>query len=213
MNPTSESESDAISVTVVGGRKKQKKNVTLKKHKSGNKVLAAWREHVKSVASAEGMTYGKDTMKLAKTGKYGKQWAQIKSSINSKKGGVGPNGTPSPVDESANKVIEEPAGEESGDQNAAAAASEINAASSELNAAASDIDAGESELNAAASEEGSAGVDDVVTAQAVTPGDDSLPEATGTAQEVYGGRRKRSTKKHKGKKIRKSRKYRKSRKH
>ncbi len=53
-----------------------------------DQILKAWRQHVKSVASRENMKYGKETMKKAKTGKYGEEWDKIKQSIGKvKKGG------------------------------------------------------------------------------------------------------------------------------
>jgi hypothetical protein len=73
----------------LGGSRRHKKNMKAKTHKKkGNKVLAAWREHVKAVAAAEGMTYGKEAMQMAKKGKHGQEWAKIKASIQSKKGGA-----------------------------------------------------------------------------------------------------------------------------
>ena len=52
-------------------------------------MLAAWRDHVKAVAKAEGMSYGKETMQMAKKGKYGKEWMQIKASLQrNKRGGA-----------------------------------------------------------------------------------------------------------------------------
>ena len=81
-------ESDEIE-EVTGGKIRRRKNITAKKRKNkGNKVLAAWRDHVKAVAAAEGMSYGKEAMQMAKKGKHGKEWAQIKASLNSQKGGV-----------------------------------------------------------------------------------------------------------------------------
>lgn len=84
----SESESENLSTEQMGGRHRKKKNVTAKKHKKGNKILAAWRDHVQEVAKEEGMSYGKDAMKMAKKGKYGKQWAHMKASL---KGGADSN--------------------------------------------------------------------------------------------------------------------------
>ena len=53
-------------------------------------ILAAWRKHVKSVASRENMKYGKESMKKAKMGKYGEEWEKIKKSMGKvKKGGDG----------------------------------------------------------------------------------------------------------------------------
>ena len=76
MNTTIPNETDQ---PTTGGRKK---NTTAKKHKKGNKVLAAWRDHVKVVAKAEGITYGKEAMQMAKKGNHGKQWSKIKASLH-----------------------------------------------------------------------------------------------------------------------------------
>jgi hypothetical protein len=69
-----------------------------------NPTLKAWLVHVEKVAKAEHIPYGKEAMKKAKTGKYGKEWEQIKQSIKKgkpMKGGV----TPSATDISTNADI------------------------------------------------------------------------------------------------------------
>jgi len=82
-------DTEEFSETPTGGRVHNKKNITAKNpKKKGNKVLAAWRDHVKAVAKTEGMNYGKEAMQMAKKGKHGKEWEQIKASLNSQKGGV-----------------------------------------------------------------------------------------------------------------------------
>jgi hypothetical protein len=194
MNSTTETDSGASTVSMDGGKvKSTKKNVTAKKNKkSGNKVLAAWRDHVKVVASEEGMSYGKEAMQKAKSGKYGKQWAQIKNSI---KGGAGPNGTPTAAAESEPVEVPEPV------------------ADSELAADSEPAANSEPAADSATMQEPEAMQDS--EAQELGPEDNDLVVANDTAQPVtaYGGRKRKTTKKQKGKKSRKSRKHRRSRKH
>lgn len=63
-------------MTLTGGKRK------------ANPALKAWVKHVASVAKAENISYGKEAMIKAKTGKYLTQWNQIKATLNkNKKGG------------------------------------------------------------------------------------------------------------------------------
>ena len=162
MNTTIPNETDlSLSTTITGGRK----NKTVKKHKKGNKVLAAWRDHVKVVAKTEGITYGKEAMQMAKKGNHGKEWAKIKATLH---GGA---------TEEASKVEEEPKVDEE---------SKV-----------------EEEIK----------VEEEPVAEQINDTDADLPDA-GTAQQLYGGKRRRSSKKSKTKKgSKKSKKHHKSRKH
>ena len=47
-----------------------------------NNTLKAWIGHVRNVAKAEGISYGKDAMKLAKKGKHATEWERIISTIS-----------------------------------------------------------------------------------------------------------------------------------
>ena len=175
MNTTIPNETDQ---PTTGGRKK---NTTAKKHKKGNKVLAAWRDHVKVVAKAEGITYGKEAMQMAKKGNHGKQWSKIKASLH---GGAHFNTAgemvPTPQDEEPTK--EEPTNEEPTKEEPK-------------------VDEEEPKVD-----------EEEPVAEEINESDESLPEA-GTAQQLYGGKRRRSSKKHKAKKSRKSKKHHRSRKH
>jgi hypothetical protein len=93
MNTTIPNETESY---ITGGKLGGKKNLTAKKHKKGNKVLAAWRDHVKVVAKAEGLSYGKEAMQMAKKGIHGKEWAKIKASLH----GGAPNDEESLVEDS-----------------------------------------------------------------------------------------------------------------
>ena len=174
MNTTIPNETDQ---STTGGRKK---NTTAKKHKKGNKVLAAWRDHVKVVAKAEGITYGKEAMQMAKKGNHGKEWSKIKASLH---GGAHFNTAgemvPTPQDEEPTN--EEPTKEEPTKEEPKV----------------------EDETKVEQEEE--------PVAEQIDASDESLPDA-GTAQQLYGGKRRKSSKKHKAKKSRKSKKHHRSRK-
>jgi hypothetical protein len=190
-------ESDEIE-EVTGGKIRRRKNITAKKRKNkGNKVLAAWRDHVKAVAAAEGMSYGKEAMQMAKKGKHGKEWAQIKASLNSQKGGVN---TPLEEDE---KVEEGEVG----------ANMDKDGANMDEDGANMDEDGANMDKKGANMDEKGANMDED-GANMVKDGEKKIP--TVDAQEnpdfVGMGGRRRSTKR-KGRKSRKSRKQRKSRKH
>jgi hypothetical protein len=88
-----------------GGKSKRKS-----KRNPNAEILAAWRKHVKSVATRENMNYGK-AMKKAKMGKYGEEWEKNKKSMGKvKKGGdieEPPSGYNDDVDEEEEEEEEE----------------------------------------------------------------------------------------------------------
>jgi hypothetical protein len=179
-----DSEEDQSS-TPTGGKVRRIKNITAKKHKNkGNKVLAAWRDHVKAVAAAEGMNYGKEAMQMAKKGKHGKEWAQIKASLNSQKGGVN---TPLEADEKVEGEVEGKDG------------ANMDEDSTNMGKDGTNMD-----KDGVNMDEDGAKMDE--------DGAKKIPTVDAQENPDFVGGRRRSTKR-KGRKSRKSRKQRKSRKH
>ena len=192
--------------SVTGGKLRQKKNITAKKHKKGNKVLAAWRDHVKVVAKEEGIAYGKEAMQLAKKGKYGKQWTQIKASLDgsNKRGGevleADENSGVNDSSEMANSDISESGAVENSDVNDSDSGVVENSVDNVSGAVENSGD------NVSGAIENSNDNENMPEAYAITNNDEDLIQGETAQQLLEGGRRKRS-RKQKGKKNRKSKKH------